>query len=169
MSGGSGHDHQPPQQLLASENQPETSKRRRSQHSSGDQARGPMNQQQQQQQPDSDSTGGSQRNIKDDSRGQSPDNDDGDMSDSADLKRRRVQRACDLCRRRKIRCDGAHTSRKNKKCSHCAEGKTECTYVDAAKRRGPPLGYLETLEWKVAKLESLVKDVSLICFQMGTL
>ena len=85
---------------------------------------------------------------------------DTDQSDPSDPKRRKVQRACDLCRRKKIRCDGAHSSRRNQKCSNCVEGKTDCTYVEAAKRRGPPLGYIETLEWKVAKLEALAQRVS---------
>jgi hypothetical protein len=85
---------------------------------------------------------------------------DTDQSDHSDPKRRKVQRACDLCRRKKIRCDGAHSSRRNQKCSNCVESKTECKYVEAAKRRGPPLGYIETLEWKVAKLEALAQKVS---------
>jgi hypothetical protein len=88
------------------------------------------------------------------------DAEDSDPSDPNDPKRRKVQRACDLCRRKKIRCDGAHSSRRNKKCSNCVESKTDCTYVEAAKRRGPPLGYIETLEWKVSKLEALAQKVS---------
>lgn len=87
------------------------------------------------------------------------DAEDSDPSDPNDPKRRKVQRACDLCRRKKIRCDGAHSSRRNKKCSNCVESKTDCTYVEAAKRRGPPLGYIETLEWKVSKLEALAQKV----------
>lgn len=93
-------------------------------------------------------------------RNDSFEGDDTDQSDPSDPKRRKVQRACDLCRRKKIRCDGAHSSRRNQKCSNCVEGKTDCTYVEAAKRRGPPLGYIETLEWKVAKLEALAQRVS---------
>lgn len=88
---------------------------------------------------------------------------DSDHSDPNDPKRRKVQRACDFCRRKKIRCDGAHSSRRNQKCSNCVEAKSDCTYVEAAKRRGPPLGYIETLEWKVSKLEALAQRVSCLC------
>jgi hypothetical protein len=89
---------------------------------------------------------------------------DQEEEDNEEFKRRRIQRACDLCRRKKIRCDGAHSSRRNQKCSNCAEGKTDCTYVEAAKRRGPPAGYIETLEWKVARLEALARDVRFSLF-----
>ena len=97
------------------------------------------------------------------SNSHSYDAEDSDPSDPNDPKRRKVQRACDLCRRKKIRCDGAHSSRRNQKCSNCVESKTDCTYVEAAKRRGPPLGYIETLEWKVSKLEALAQRVSPDC------
>lgn len=42
-------------------------------------------------------------------------------------------------------------------CSNCKEAGADCTYVEHAKRRGPPPGYLETLEFKVSKLEALIR------------
>ncbi|KAJ7686321.1 hypothetical protein B0H17DRAFT_1072290 [Mycena rosella] len=49
-------------------------------------------------------------------------------------KRRRVQRACDMCRLKKRACDGVRSS--SKKCSNCVEGGAECAYGGAvAKRR----------------------------------
>lgn len=82
-----------------------------------------------------------------------------DEEDDQDNKRRRVQRACDACRRKKIRCDGAQAGKANYTCSNCLETKIECTYVEAAKRRGPPPGYIEALEWKVQRFEELVARI----------
>ncbi|KAJ9112248.1 hypothetical protein QFC22_006332 [Naganishia vaughanmartiniae] len=76
-----------------------------------------------------------------------------------DNKRRRVQRACDACRRKKIRCDGAAAGKRNVTCSNCIESKVACTYVEAAKRRGPPPGYTEALEWKISRFEDLLARV----------
>lgn len=45
-------------------------------------------------------------------------------------------------------------------CSNCTEAGASCTYVEHAKRRGPPPGYLETLEFKVGRLEDLVRRVA---------
>ncbi|KAJ9092550.1 hypothetical protein QFC21_006781 [Naganishia friedmannii] len=76
-----------------------------------------------------------------------------------DNKRRRVQRACDACRRKKIRCDGAAAGKRNVTCSNCIESKVACTYVESAKRRGPPPGYTEALEWKISRFEDLLARV----------
>ncbi|KIO34335.1 hypothetical protein M407DRAFT_16868 [Tulasnella calospora MUT 4182] len=57
---------------------------------------------------------------------------------NGDSKRRKVLRACDVCRRKKIRCD-AH-SQPGTRCSHCITYKLECTFVEGAKKRGPPKG-----------------------------
>ncbi|KAK0209141.1 fungal-specific transcription factor domain-containing protein, partial [Desarmillaria ectypa] len=70
-----------------------------------------------------------------------------------------VQRACDVCRRRKG--DGIRTS--GKRCSTCATGKLDCTYIEsikvsaaAAARR---LDYVRSLEDKVEKMEILLRNV----------
>ncbi|KAJ6608962.1 hypothetical protein B0H10DRAFT_511796 [Mycena sp. CBHHK59/15] len=41
--------------------------------------------------------------------------------------KRHVQRACDVCRRRKSRCDGSQ--KPGNKCSTCIDGKLDCTYL----------------------------------------
>ncbi|KAF8625237.1 hypothetical protein AX17_006903 [Amanita inopinata Kibby_2008] len=69
-------------------------------------------------------------------------------------KKRRIQRACDICRRKKIRCDGGQMP--ENKCSNCVTYNLSCTYVEAAKKRGPPKGYVESLENRVEKLETLL-------------
>lgn len=43
--------------------------------------------------------------------------------------------ACDMCRKKKIKCDG-----KLPKCSHCTNYKTECVFTQVEKKRNPPKG-----------------------------
>lgn len=56
-------------------------------------------------------------------------------------KRQRVSRACDSCRSKKDRCDGAQPV-----CSTCASLCRPCTYKTNPKKRGLPTGYIRTLE-----------------------
>ncbi|KAJ7607254.1 fungal-specific transcription factor domain-containing protein, partial [Mycena polygramma] len=84
-------------------------------------------------------------------------------------KKRRVQRACDVCRRRKS--DGSGMP--GDKCTICSEGKYECTYLEAATKRPPPPrciicivnldddtnSYVEALEKRLAESEALVRQL----------
>ncbi|KIJ51520.1 hypothetical protein M422DRAFT_244680 [Sphaerobolus stellatus SS14] len=72
-------------------------------------------------------------------------------------KRGRVGRACDTCRRKKIRCDFQNPHGPEGKCSNCAAYNYECTYVEAAKKRGPPKGYVESLENRLQRMETLLQ------------
>lgn len=56
-------------------------------------------------------------------------------------KRQRVSRACDSCRSKKDKCDGAQPV-----CSTCASLCRPCTYKTNPKKRGLPTGYIRTLE-----------------------
>ncbi|KAI0052329.1 hypothetical protein FA95DRAFT_1601990 [Auriscalpium vulgare] len=78
-------------------------------------------------------------------------NDDNGLRSS---KKRRVQRACDVCRRKKIRCDGSQMP--GNRCSNCIAYNYDCSYVEAAKKRGPPKGYVESLENRLEKMEALL-------------
>ncbi|KAJ7587342.1 fungal-specific transcription factor domain-containing protein [Mycena floridula] len=72
-------------------------------------------------------------------------------------KKRKIQRACDICRRKKVRCDGPQTA--DNRCSNCTAYNLECTYVEAAKKRGPPKGYVESLENRLEKMERLLRQI----------
>ncbi|KAL4944783.1 hypothetical protein BDV06DRAFT_186464 [Aspergillus oleicola] len=74
--------------------------------------------------------------------------------DNNDAKRRRIARACDMCRKKKIKCDG-----KMPKCSHCINYKTECVFTQIEKKRNPPKGakYIEGLENRLGRMESLLR------------
>lgn len=79
---------------------------------------------------------------------------DGGHDESNDAKRRRIARACDMCRKKKIKCDG-----KMPACSHCLNYKTECIFTQVEKKRNPPKGakYIEGLENRLGRMESLLK------------
>ncbi|KAF9256488.1 hypothetical protein L218DRAFT_966338 [Marasmius fiardii PR-910] len=80
---------------------------------------------------------------------------DEETYDGAQAKKRRVQRACDVCRRKKIRCDGVQMP--GNKCSNCIAYSLDCSYIEAAKKRSPPKAYVEGLENRVEKMEKLLR------------
>ena len=78
----------------------------------------------------------------------------GGMEDGGDAKRRRIARACDMCRKKKIKCDGGMPA-----CKNCINYKTECIFTQVEKKRNPPKGakYIEGLENRLKRMESLLK------------
>ena len=64
------------------------------------------------------------------------------MSDQdSSSKRQRINQACDQCRKRKSKCDGAQPT-----CSTCDNVGKECTYGTPVKKRGLPTGYVRGIE-----------------------
>jgi hypothetical protein len=76
------------------------------------------------------------------------------LEDSQEAKRRRIARACDMCRKKKIKCDG-----KLPACTHCTNYKTECIFTQVEKKRAVPKGakYIEGLENRLGRMESLLR------------
>ncbi|KAI1325347.1 N-terminal binuclear Zn cluster-containing protein [Xylariaceae sp. FL0255] len=76
------------------------------------------------------------------------------LDDVNDAKRRRIARACDMCRKKKIKCDGKLPS-----CTHCINYKTDCVFTQVEKKRSPPKGakYIEGLENRLERMESLLR------------
>ncbi|TIB33931.1 hypothetical protein E3P86_02892 [Wallemia ichthyophaga] len=76
---------------------------------------------------------------------------------SSSDKRGRLKRACDYCRRSKIKCDAAE--RYPETCSNCAEKRhsgereTPCTFVDGAPKKRHTYAYVRSLEERVKELE----------------
>lgn len=69
-------------------------------------------------------------------------------------KRRRVTRACDECRRKKIKCDGKQP------CTHCTVYSYDCTYDQPSnRRRNPAPQYIEALESRLQKAEAILRSV----------
>ncbi|KAH0542897.1 hypothetical protein FGG08_002757 [Glutinoglossum americanum] len=83
-----------------------------------------------------------------------------------DPKRRRIARACDMCRKKKIKCDG-----KMPACTHCLNYKTECVFTQVEKKRNPPKGakYIEGLENRLGRMESLLRLSGLLSEEDGDL
>ncbi|KAF8072284.1 fungal-specific transcription factor domain-containing protein [Lyophyllum atratum] len=78
--------------------------------------------------------------------------DDYNDGENPQSKKRRVQRACDICRRKKS--DGGQMP--GNRCSNCIAYSFECTYVEAAKADSGPFRYVERLETRVEKLEKVL-------------
>ncbi|SCU93500.1 LAFA_0F16732g1_1 [Lachancea sp. 'fantastica'] len=79
------------------------------------------------------------------------------MSD--DQLRRRVSKACDACRTKKIKCDG------DEPCFNCAKSSCSCTYSHVAKKRlKPPTRVsnrkiLADLSQRLSKLENILSQI----------
>ncbi|KAJ7187395.1 fungal-specific transcription factor domain-containing protein, partial [Mycena filopes] len=80
-----------------------------------------------------------------------------DEEQDARGKRRRIHRACDLCRRRKIRCDAGDMG--GGKCTTCVDASAECTYLETAVKRVSPKSQLEALQEKVAHSKAVIRQL----------
>ncbi|THW29454.1 hypothetical protein D6D23_01019 [Aureobasidium pullulans] len=63
--------------------------------------------------------------------------------------------ACVLCRKRKLRCDGAKPS-----CATCTRLSHNCAYDEVRKKSGPKRGYVKELEARLAQVETLLNTHS---------
>ncbi|KAG2232296.1 hypothetical protein INT48_009317 [Thamnidium elegans] len=66
-------------------------------------------------------------------------------------KRVKVTLACIICRKKKVKCDGIQPS-----CSRCQSIGNCCEYSEPPKKRGPPKGYVEVIENRAHRIESLL-------------
>ncbi|KAL0140492.1 fungal-specific transcription factor domain-containing protein [Mucor lusitanicus] len=72
--------------------------------------------------------------------------------------KRRNNRACDECRRKKIKCQTAEGART---CKNCIAYEKGCTYnTRYLKKRGPPRGYIGLLENRLKRIEGLIDGIS---------
>ncbi|KAK7208207.1 fungal-specific transcription factor domain-containing protein [Myxozyma melibiosi] len=76
----------------------------------------------------------------------------GDNGATPIQKRRRVTRACDECRRKKIKCDGKQP------CTHCTVYSYECTYDQPSnRRRNPAPFYINQLESRLQQSTAMLQ------------
>ncbi|CBX92795.1 hypothetical protein IAQ61_005843, partial [Plenodomus lingam] len=61
--------------------------------------------------------------------------------------------ACVLCRKRKLRCDGARPE-----CSTCKRLNHDCAYDEVRRKSGPKRGYVKLLEQRLQHVETLLKS-----------
>ncbi|KAG0164247.1 hypothetical protein DFQ30_010236 [Apophysomyces sp. BC1015] len=71
-------------------------------------------------------------------------------------KRTRAKRSCDLCRKKKTRCD-ADVS---KPCTTCKNANTDCQFLVEQKKRGPATGYVEALETRLKRMEKMIETMT---------
>ncbi|KAF1938788.1 hypothetical protein EJ02DRAFT_409698 [Clathrospora elynae] len=81
-----------------------------------------------------------------------------DQYDPNDLNRKRskVSRACDECRRKKIRCD-ATSENGPEACSSCKRTGARCQFSRQPMKRGPSKGYIKELADRLNSLESQIQ------------
>ncbi|KAK6356418.1 hypothetical protein TWF718_000778 [Orbilia javanica] len=61
--------------------------------------------------------------------------------------------ACVVCRKRKLKCDGARPA-----CGTCSRLGHNCSYDEVRRKSGPKRGYVKALEARLAQVETLLKN-----------
>ncbi|KAK3381637.1 hypothetical protein B0H63DRAFT_210824 [Podospora didyma] len=67
-------------------------------------------------------------------------------------KRTKVSRACDECRRKKIKCD-AQSEATEVPCSNCRRSNAQCLFSRVPQKRGPSKGYIKELADRINTIE----------------
>ncbi|KZT26923.1 hypothetical protein NEOLEDRAFT_1061683 [Neolentinus lepideus HHB14362 ss-1] len=80
------------------------------------------------------------------------------------LQRRRVWRACESCRRKKIKCDGCEPT-----CSQCASSGSQCTWLQTKDRAALSRHYVQELEQRLLHMETLFTQVTPVLEHIGQL
>jgi hypothetical protein len=75
-----------------------------------------------------------------------------DNSGIAPRKRSKVSRACDECRRKKIKCD-ALSENGEEACSNCRRSNARCLFSRVPQKRGPSKGYIKELADRINSIE----------------
>ncbi|CAE7105927.1 unnamed protein product [Rhizoctonia solani] len=73
------------------------------------------------------------------------------------LQRRRVWRACEGCRRKKIKCDGREPT-----CSQCSLTGTSCTWIQTKDRAALSRHYVQELEARLLHMEGLLGNNGIV-------
>ncbi|CUA77621.1 hypothetical protein RSOLAG22IIIB_02638 [Rhizoctonia solani] len=74
------------------------------------------------------------------------------------LKIRRVTKACDLCRKRKARCDGDPSSERG--CTLCTNTGVPCVFTRFARKRGHESSQARELETQIIELEGIIRLIA---------
>ncbi|KAH7916738.1 fungal-specific transcription factor domain-containing protein [Hygrophoropsis aurantiaca] len=78
------------------------------------------------------------------------------------LQRRRVWRACECCRRKKIKCDGCEPT-----CSQCQASGSQCTWLQTKDRAALSRHYVQELEARLLHMENLFSQITPVLEQLG--
>ncbi|KAJ9207934.1 transcriptional regulator family: Fungal Specific TF [Paecilomyces variotii] len=77
----------------------------------------------------------------------------------------KVTRACDNCSKSKSKCLLRPDSRT---CENCKFLEVPCTFLRTVKKRGPPKGYVNTLEQRLSSLENIITGLQANAPRYGT-
>ncbi|TFK21102.1 hypothetical protein FA15DRAFT_672885 [Coprinopsis marcescibilis] len=77
------------------------------------------------------------------------------LASRSQSKKRRIPGACDVCKRKKIRCDSGELP--GNRCSNCIQAGLECTHKEVTKALGSAKGYVESLEMRLDKMDKLLR------------
>ncbi|ORY88663.1 hypothetical protein BCR35DRAFT_350894 [Leucosporidium creatinivorum] len=79
-------------------------------------------------------------------------------------KRQRVTKACDQCRKRRVKCEAYPDAELGAPCRICTEAGTAagCTFTRPSKKRGPQAGYAKNLAEKISAFERLLGHLILV-------
>ncbi|TFK76133.1 hypothetical protein BDN72DRAFT_810181 [Pluteus cervinus] len=77
------------------------------------------------------------------------------------LQRRRVWRACESCRRKKIKCDGCEPT-----CSQCSMSGSTCTWLQTKDRAALSRHYVQELEARLLHMESIFNQLAPVLEQL---
>ncbi|KAI5833483.1 hypothetical protein K523DRAFT_295915 [Schizophyllum commune Tattone D] len=85
-----------------------------------------------------------------------------DIHKPLQLQRRRVWRACESCRRKKIKCDGSEPT-----CSQCMASGSQCTWLQTKDRAALSRHYVQELEGRLLQMETLFNQLAPVLDQIG--
>ncbi|KAH8830218.1 fungal-specific transcription factor domain-containing protein [Flagelloscypha sp. PMI_526] len=91
------------------------------------------------------------KRAPDDDQSFTPDNSKGPIQ----LQRRRVWRACEACRRKKIKCDGVEPN-----CAQCTASGSQCTWLQTKDRAALSRHYVQELEARLVHMEGLFNELA---------
>lgn len=74
------------------------------------------------------------------------------VGDIPPRKRSKVSRACDECRRKKVKCD-AVSETGEEACSNCRRSNVRCLFSRVPQKRGPSKGYIKELADRIHSIE----------------
>ncbi|KAI0756844.1 fungal-specific transcription factor domain-containing protein [Daedaleopsis nitida] len=80
-----------------------------------------------------------------------------DPSSSKHQNVKRGSRACDRCRKIKSKCEAGTTT--DDKCKNCEVANTPCTFQGPSFKRGPPKGYIHSIEQRWHQVECILATI----------
>jgi len=85
------------------------------------------------------------------SRKREPEDHDHNLPSSSAIPRTRASKACDNCRQVRRKCE---PNVPGGPCKSCAAASIECIFSQPSRQRGPPKGYLRTVESRLHEMEA---------------